>query len=224
MTVEEQNTEINKISSILDSSRAGTRHAEMVTQTRLYNFLFCDSILILAWATVFSSSDGNRSHVLVILSALSFILSVVYAVLGHRGDAFIKMHYDVDASLESRLPEEFQLTKYVMTLQQGRVYVCTAPNRIDDSIQIPKWEIIPLISSHLLVAVPTSLAFVSLFLLAVSLGSPGVGWLVVSVGLVGAFLITHNRDGVVRLGATATDFIRRKIFEICSRIGRKNYR
>lgn len=82
MTVEEDPAKIDRILRLLDSSRGGTRHAEIVTQTRLYNFLFCDSILILSWATVFSSSPENRTHVLIILSGLSLLLSAAYAVLG----------------------------------------------------------------------------------------------------------------------------------------------
>jgi hypothetical protein len=199
MPDQKSDLEVDRVLSVLESSRGGTRHAEIVTQTRLYNFLFCDSILILAWATVFSSDfvQGARTHVLVMLSGVSFLLGVAYAFLGHRACAFLRMHYDVDAYLETFVPVDFRLTTLTAGLQQKGIYICKAPNALGEEVRL--WKLEKTVSGHFLIAVPASLASASMFLLVVSLGHTWLAWLVIFAGLSTTFAVLQGRFALAEM-------------------------
>jgi hypothetical protein len=69
-------------------------HAETITQTRLYNFLMADSILLLSWATIFAASGESRYRpfVLACLAVLSLAFSWAWAIFGRRHRKFLKLH------------------------------------------------------------------------------------------------------------------------------------
>src|SRR5712692_9363567 len=126
----------SQIFSALNLAREDTRHAETVTQTRMYNFLFCDSILILSWVTVFvaspQSAPPSRPYALVALAGLSLFLSIAYAIFGWGATKFIRMHYDLSLVLESQLPQPLWTADPIVALQRGKaIYL---------QIQVSEWR------------------------------------------------------------------------------------
>jgi hypothetical protein len=161
-----QEPTLNELLIVLDSARQDARHSEMVTQTRLYNFLFGDSIVILAWATIFVAS--NRPHyaalVLLMLAFLSFILAVLYGILGNRGDKFIRMQFRVISNIEAKIPKHLRTTRHTVMLQRGEPYDDSDENPIELS-----WiEKSTVVGHHLLWLVPYSFAVVSAVLFYIS--------------------------------------------------------
>jgi tryptophan-rich sensory protein len=67
---------------------AFVRHAETIAQTRFNNYLVADSLLLLAWATIFAGQRSGYSQlVLIVLAALSAVLSLFWIILGTRAPA-----------------------------------------------------------------------------------------------------------------------------------------
>lgn len=88
------------------------RHGEAITQTRLNNFLFSSSILVVAWATVYASEGGVAKYtfVLQILSAANFFLSLAYGFFGIRNKRTLGRHRSIVIQIEKALPKELQTT------------------------------------------------------------------------------------------------------------------
>lgn len=100
---------------------AGARHAEIVVQARLSNFLFADSILFLSWATVFATKEaGAREAVLVVFAGLSAGLSLVWMVLGWRQQKFLDLNFDLMAAHEQKLREDQRVNWWIWKLQHGQ--------------------------------------------------------------------------------------------------------
>jgi hypothetical protein len=67
-------------------------HAETITWNRFYNFLMANSILVLAWATLFASSKADWLTGKVVLSAISLsgaVSGIAWAALSVRGRRFL---------------------------------------------------------------------------------------------------------------------------------------
>jgi len=67
-------------------------HAESITWNRFYNFLMANSILVLAWATIFASSLSDRPGPKTVLAAICILggaSGVAWAGLAVRGRKFL---------------------------------------------------------------------------------------------------------------------------------------
>lgn len=90
-------------------------HSEATTWNRFYNFLMGNSILILAWATIFASKNNSVAAKCVMLAIciLGAISGIAWAALGYRGREFVKKNLNIGANMEKDvkiiLPE---LNKY----------------------------------------------------------------------------------------------------------------
>jgi len=86
-------------------------HAENTTWTRSSNFLLANSILMLAWATIFASSlcDQRKAVFLSLLSGLGFVLSFVWAPFSYRSrrylESFKKSGFELEQNLGRPLHE-----------------------------------------------------------------------------------------------------------------------
>jgi hypothetical protein len=80
-------------------------HAENTTWTRSSNFLLANSILMLAWATIFSSSlcDQRKAVFLFLLSSLGFVLSFVWAPFSYRSRRYLESFRKTGIALEQNL-------------------------------------------------------------------------------------------------------------------------
>jgi hypothetical protein len=77
-------------------------HAESVTWNRFYNFLMFNTILVLAWATVWvSGAPQLKAVILVAISSLGGVSGVFWAALGYRGRAFLSDYMKMAADLEA---------------------------------------------------------------------------------------------------------------------------
>ncbi len=68
-------------------------HAEAVRWNRFNNFLMVNSILLLAWATIYTYKDISlmRSIVLMLISFIGLFSGLIWSGLGIRGSTF---HYE----------------------------------------------------------------------------------------------------------------------------------
>lgn len=110
------------VAHIADAA-AWYRHAEVIVQQRLYNFLMAASILILAAATSLSASphSGQRAVVLTV-SVVGLLLSIGYSILGVRQIRFVDLHMDICKFLESRLSDpRNQVITETAKLRSGEV-------------------------------------------------------------------------------------------------------
>jgi hypothetical protein len=77
-------------------------HAESVTWNRFYNFLMFNTILVLAWATVWVSGASQlKAVILVAISSLGGVSGVFWAALGYRGRAFLSDYMKMATDLEA---------------------------------------------------------------------------------------------------------------------------
>lgn len=76
-------------------------HAEQIRWTLLYNYLMASTLLLLAWATVFTCSQPWRQPVLIALAGTGVAVSGVWVALGARASSFVTMYTDLGRSIES---------------------------------------------------------------------------------------------------------------------------
>ena len=81
------------------------QHAEDVSWNRFNNYLFVNSIIILAWATVWSNIDlsPDRAGLLVLMAALGLFSGVVWSGLGYRGRTFLLKYNEAGLVLDAKL-------------------------------------------------------------------------------------------------------------------------
>lgn len=79
-------------------------NAETVSWNRFYNFLMFNTILVLAWATVWvaSASLALKAVILVAICVLGGVSGVFWAALGYRGRAFLDEYAKIGADLEAQ--------------------------------------------------------------------------------------------------------------------------
>lgn len=77
-------------------------HAEQIRWTLLYNYLMASTILLLAWAAVFASSDRSvtKAGVLVLLALGGVALSSLWVALGARATGFVRTYAAAGEKLE----------------------------------------------------------------------------------------------------------------------------
>lgn len=102
---------------------AGYRHAEIVVQQRLYNFLMAASILLLgAAATVSTGETLQRRLFLCLIAGVGAALSGAWVVLGRRQRKFIDLQAAIIVALESLIPDELRVLRVfepIAQLQRG---------------------------------------------------------------------------------------------------------
>jgi hypothetical protein len=83
-------------------------NAESITWNRLYNFLTCNSILLLAWATLCGSNPGFTGKIaMVLLCLVGGISGIAWMELGRRGRIYLRFYKEYAKSLEI-LPDFFE--------------------------------------------------------------------------------------------------------------------
>jgi hypothetical protein len=99
-------------------------HAETITWNRFNNFLVFNSILIMAWATVYAPDKHAYScrAVLVVLCAFGMLSSVVWCIIGYRGRKYLNLFMRLGKKFEkgsarwnSHL-KKFKLTRAALKL------------------------------------------------------------------------------------------------------------
>jgi hypothetical protein len=76
-------------------------HAEQIRWTLLYNYLMASTILLLAWATIFTTSHQWRQFVLFLLSLSGVLISSIWIALGIRASRFVDMYAQLGRMYES---------------------------------------------------------------------------------------------------------------------------
>lgn len=89
-------------------------HAEQTRWWILYDFLMANSILILAWATIYAGAKS--SPVLYVLSIAGFLLSILWLGLSKRANGYVDMYGELGKLAEEKTPAIFgpfsRATKY----------------------------------------------------------------------------------------------------------------
>ena len=147
---------------LIDMATQGFRHAEIIVQSRLNNFLLAASILCLSWATMYAG--GIRQHlILALLPSLGAILSIFWYFLGSRQPKFLQLHMNIVSTLERKLEKEFRVTQPIKDLQDGK-----AVKALDVIFKLNKLELATR-SRNLLCWVPGVFLSVFMFLFFVSI-------------------------------------------------------
>ena len=82
-------------------------HAESISWNRLYNFLTCNAILLVAWATIYASEPDNPGLVAMALFCIVGAVSgIVWVELGRRGREYLRQYIEQATQLEE-LPNAF---------------------------------------------------------------------------------------------------------------------
>ncbi|MBI2980620.1 MAG: hypothetical protein HYY41_07380 [Chloroflexi bacterium] len=78
-------------------------HAESISWDRFYNFLIANSILILSWATIFSSIKNSWSVTVVLLAIclLGAVSGICFEKLGIRGRGFLDRYIALGSQIEA---------------------------------------------------------------------------------------------------------------------------
>lgn len=79
-------------------------YAESTTWNRLYNFLMANSILILAWATIYVSQSKThiKTIVMVAICVIGAISGFFFGLLGIRGRLILKEYIKLGRSIEAK--------------------------------------------------------------------------------------------------------------------------
>ena len=81
-------------------------HAETISWTRFYHYLVFNTILILAWATIYSAPGDPPRLKVAVTAAVCFIgalSGVFWALLGARGRKFLRKYIGVTKEFEADL-------------------------------------------------------------------------------------------------------------------------
>lgn len=97
-------TEIDK-SSVYSATTSLAIYSEQARWARLNNYLVVNSILLVAWATIFENEiTAHRAYVLIVLCLPGIILGILWAVLGHRSSQYLDAMHEVAEKLELSVP------------------------------------------------------------------------------------------------------------------------
>lgn len=77
-------------------------HAEATSWNRFYNFLMFNSILILAWSTIYVATlKPGAAAILATMAALGAVSGIAMAALGRRGRMFLDEYVDLAVKIEA---------------------------------------------------------------------------------------------------------------------------
>jgi hypothetical protein len=100
---------------------AFVQHAETIAQTRFNNFLVADSLLLLAWATLFAGKQsGGSRFALFTLAGLSAVLGFFSLILGNRQGKFLELHSTHLVTLERSLPSSVRIGGAMQALRDDK--------------------------------------------------------------------------------------------------------
>ncbi len=87
-------------------------HAEQIRWTLLYNLLVANTILLLAWVSLFVAQPGSGATpiILIALCATGLLISSVWAFLAHRANGFVDMYAKVARAWETPAAERLPFT------------------------------------------------------------------------------------------------------------------
>jgi hypothetical protein len=143
---------------------AFVRHAETIAQTRFNNFLVADSLLLLAWATLFSGERPSGTRLaLFTLAGLSAVLSFFWIILGTRQRKFLELHLAHLVNLERSLPRSFWIGHPMEDLRDGEK-VAIRTESVLSLGWIEKWSC----PARLIIVGPGVLLVISLILVGVT--------------------------------------------------------
>jgi hypothetical protein len=98
-------------------------HAESVVWDRFNSYLVGNSILVLAWATVFVSPSKSKL-LLVPICVFGMIASIIFSILGCRGKTFLSKYIELGSLIEddpqcwpTELNKKFKLLKETESLR-----------------------------------------------------------------------------------------------------------
>ena len=90
-------------------------YSEQSRWSRLNSYLVVNSILLVAWATVFASQSGNnRSCVLAVLCLPGIILGIIWAFLGERSSQYLDILHSSIEKFEKSIPVEMSLRPFLV--------------------------------------------------------------------------------------------------------------
>lgn len=92
-----------KISTAYQAANQHWTHAEQVRWSILYNFLMASSILLLAWSTIYTNKCSLGTLTLHLFSAVGFLISIMWLMIGSRVNKFIKRYGALGEKLEDGL-------------------------------------------------------------------------------------------------------------------------
>ena len=153
----------SQLLTLLDIAIREYQHAEIIVQARLSNFLFANSILLVAWATIFAGSEtARRPLVLMALAVLSAVLGILWTVMGLRHRKFLFVHSEIIETVENKLPEEFRLHGPVTKLQAGELVATTKSSyRLSASERFARSRNVGVVASASVTGMAVFLIFVS---------------------------------------------------------------
>jgi hypothetical protein len=97
-------------------------HAESITWNRFYNFLMGNSILVLAWATIFVSPASAKTEAKAVLAAICLLgaaSGIAWAALAVRGRRFLFDFVTLGQMLETGQPNWASSLKAVKPLSKA---------------------------------------------------------------------------------------------------------
>ena len=144
---------------------------EEVVQTRLQSFLFADSILLLAWVTLYSVASSDHHYwrlILISFSTLSVFLCASWTILEFRHKKFFLMQMDIVLTLEQALPDALRINQAVSSLQYGKPYLTKYVDQAEKQVYLNKLEVL-CDPRRLSIATPVCFGLVSLVLLWTSI-------------------------------------------------------
>lgn len=98
-------------------------HAEETRWSLLYNYFMASSILLLAWAGVFTTRPSwDRKIVLLILSGSGLVVSVIWIFLVYRANGFVHAYAQLGERLERSItgtPGDGAANDYPFTCAQA---------------------------------------------------------------------------------------------------------
>ena len=150
--------------SSIDLAIRGYQNSETQIQSRLNNYFFAASILLLAWVTIYASQANiTRIIVLIILSVLGFLISVLWLLLSLRQNLFMEVSNDNIIYLESLTNKnEFKIFSRLINLQKGKEVKLFTERKI---IKLGFWE--TKINSRSLVRYSLTIFGIAFFILIV---------------------------------------------------------
>ena len=100
-------------------------HGEQMRWTILYNFLVGNTILLVAWATLFVGLLQNRGSlglkvVLIVSCALGILGGVAWALLESRANGFAERFFNLGVDLEKHMPKPSDLVGPFVAMAQHR--------------------------------------------------------------------------------------------------------
>jgi hypothetical protein len=91
------------IRAVYDAVNKHWSHAEQLRWSILYNFLTANSILVVAWAAIYSQKSTEKT-ILITLPVVGFIMSILWCLLEHRANTFVKGYGELGGEVEKQLP------------------------------------------------------------------------------------------------------------------------